>query len=142
MARIGSFLANGIPQENGQAHIRSCESQRIHLGFVTDLSEKERHERCEEGAPANERRAAVIELVRFQCPQRHNDHARADHDVQRCRIEKPAKPCADEPCCQVVGNGGAQDAGEDSPGVTLAGRQHQRKKLSPVTRLGERDSTE
>jgi hypothetical protein len=68
--------------------------------------DEEGHERAYEHAAPRYGHAVLTQLVRLQCPERHDDHADTDDHVQHDPVEEPAEPRAYEPRRQMVGEGG------------------------------------
>ena len=111
------------------------------LGFIAHFDEEEADHGGEEGAmlAGGFRGVGVVELVGDEGPDGHGDEAGADGEAKGAGGEQAGDRAADIGGHQVVRHGGAEDAGDDAPGLAEAAGQHDGEQHGLVAHFGEGD---
>ncbi len=118
--------ASSAGDDGRQVRIGGRQCDRRDLRLVADLRNEEGDEGSEQHPRIARRRALLIELVRLERPQGHQQHADADDDIEHPRTQQPPEVGADDACHRVIGQRCEQDSQQNRPWPAVSGRQHER----------------
>ncbi len=115
------------------------EGQGGDLGLVADLHQEEGDQGGEEDAEAAGVLLEVVGLVRDQRPSGHGEEAHSNDHLEPGPRQQGGQIVAGQRRQQMVGDGGAEDAGDDRPGLLETGGQEDGQKLGLVPDLRDGD---
>src|ERR1700723_3794656 len=123
---VGEQHAEGGAGDD-QREIRvSCgQGHRGDLSLIADLCNEEGDQGRRKSTRPLWLSVPFIQLVGFQAPKRHRDHADADDQIQTRRREVAPEMRTNVAGDRMIGESRAKNAGENGPGFAVVGGQHQ-----------------